>query len=96
MLAEYKTTVNITTLYKSSGTRMHCFSPIEFHLHCLFMSCRAKRRRCNEAYVGTLSSYAYVLLCISHLQARSPPVLPVLQELKPFTHHRTIGELSVG
>eukprot|EP00878_Enallax_costatus_P028456 GHUV01030739.1.p1 GENE.GHUV01030739.1~~GHUV01030739.1.p1 ORF type:complete len:229 (+),score=73.64 GHUV01030739.1:379-1065(+) len=53
--------------------------------------CRAKRRSCNEAYVGSLSSYAYVLLCIAHLQARSPPVLPVLQELQPFTHQRTIG-----
>lgn len=30
--------------------------------------CRAKRRRVNDAYVGTLSSYAYVLMCISHLQ----------------------------
>lgn len=29
---------------------------------------RAKRRRVNDAYVGTLSSYAYVLMCISHLQ----------------------------
>lgn len=53
-------------------------------------SSRAKRRRCNDAYVGTLSSYAYVLMCISHLQARSPPVLPVLQEMEP-THRRTIG-----
>ena len=24
----------------------------------------------NDAYVGTLSSYAYVLMCISHLQVR--------------------------
>lgn len=29
---------------------------------------RAKRRHVNDAYVGTLSSYAYVLMCISHLQ----------------------------
>jgi DNA polymerase sigma len=28
----------------------------------------AKRRRVNDAYVGTLSSYAYALMCISHLQ----------------------------
>ncbi|WIA17294.1 hypothetical protein OEZ85_014161 [Tetradesmus obliquus] len=55
----------------------------------------AKRRRCNDAYVGTLSSYAYVLMCISHLQARSPPVLPVLQEMEP-THRRTIGNWCCG
>lgn len=30
---------------------------------------------------GTLSSYAYVLLCIGLLQQRSPPVLPNLQRL---------------
>jgi hypothetical protein len=58
---------------------------------CLPACLRAKRRRCNDAYVGTLSSYAYVLMCIAHLQCRSPPVLPVLQEMNP-THRRTIGE----
>ncbi len=57
--------------------------------------CRAKRRRVNEAYVGTLSSYAYVLLVIHHLQGRSPAVLPVLQELPP-THTRTIGASSTS
>jgi hypothetical protein len=30
---------------------------------------------------GTLSSYAWVLLCIGFLQQRRPPVLPVLQQL---------------
>jgi len=53
--------------------------------------CRAKKRCCNDAYLGTLSSYAYVLMVIAHLQTRHPPVLPVLQEMTA-THRRTIGE----
>lgn len=51
----------------------------------------AKARRVNDAYVGTLSSYAYVLMCIAHLQQRQPPVLPVLQEMEP-TYQVTHGE----
>ncbi|KAK9809730.1 hypothetical protein WJX73_000583 [Symbiochloris irregularis] len=50
----------------------------------------AKRRQVNDAYRGTLSSYCYVLMCIAHLQHRSPPILPCLQALPP-THIRTIG-----
>jgi DNA polymerase sigma len=50
----------------------------------------AKRRRVNDAYTGTLSSYAYCLLAIAHLQTRDPPVLPVLQELEP-TKRQTIS-----
>jgi DNA polymerase sigma len=40
-------------------------------------------RNTNDAYRGTLSSYCYVLMCISLLQRRSPPVLPVLQAMQP-------------
>ncbi|XP_010508136.1 PREDICTED: UTP:RNA uridylyltransferase 1-like [Camelina sativa] len=43
----------------------------------------AKSRRVNETYQGTLSSYAYVLMCIHFLQLRRPPILPCLQEMKP-------------
>ena len=39
----------------------------------------AKRRSVNDPYRGTLSSYAYVLMCIHLLQTRSPPILPILQ-----------------
>jgi DNA polymerase sigma len=52
----------------------------------------AKQRRVNDAYIGTLSSYAYVLMCISHLQRRSPPVLPVLQAMEPKTFRLEHGE----
>uniref|UniRef100_A0A0D9VBI8 Uncharacterized protein n=1 Tax=Leersia perrieri TaxID=77586 RepID=A0A0D9VBI8_9ORYZ len=39
----------------------------------------AKLRGVNETYHGTLSSYAYVLMCISFLQQREPKILPCLQ-----------------
>mmetsp|Transcript_24135 Transcript_24135/g.95061 ORF Transcript_24135/g.95061 Transcript_24135/m.95061 type:complete len:784 (-) Transcript_24135:1766-4117(-) len=40
----------------------------------------AKCRRINEAYRGTLSSYAYALLMIHFLVRRPKPVLPCLQQ----------------
>ncbi len=42
----------------------------------------AKKRKVNNAYEGTLSSYAYCLMAIAHLQRRQPPVLPCLQEMQ--------------
>ncbi|MQL74249.1 hypothetical protein Taro_006591, partial [Colocasia esculenta] len=39
----------------------------------------AKKRGVNDTYQGTLSSYAYVLMCIHFLQLRSPAILPCLQ-----------------
>ncbi|CAJ1949914.1 unnamed protein product [Sphenostylis stenocarpa] len=41
----------------------------------------AKSRRVNETYHGTLSSYAYVLMCIHYLQMRRPAILPCLQDM---------------
>lgn len=49
----------------------------------------AKRRAVNDPYRGTLSSYCYVLMCIHLLQSRSPPVLPVLQQL-PHTFQKQV------
>lgn len=40
----------------------------------------AKSRRVNETYQGTLSSYAYVIMCIHLLQLRR--ILPCLQEME--------------
>lgn len=42
----------------------------------------AKSRGVNETYQGTLSSYAYVLMCIHFLQQRSPSILPCLQDME--------------
>lgn len=55
----------------------------------------AKQRAVNDPYLGTLSSYCYVLMCIYHLQTRNPPVLPVLQELPP-TFQKQVGEWSTA
>ncbi|RCV05745.1 hypothetical protein SETIT_1G108100v2 [Setaria italica] len=42
----------------------------------------AKLRGVNETYRGTLSSYAYVLMCINFLQLREPKILPCLQAME--------------
>jgi DNA polymerase sigma len=42
----------------------------------------AKRRGVNSPYNGTLSSYAWLLLVITHLQTRPQPVLPRLQQIE--------------
>ncbi|TXG62744.1 hypothetical protein EZV62_009738 [Acer yangbiense] len=42
----------------------------------------AKSRGVNETYQGTLSSYAYVLMCIHFLQQRKPAILPCLQGMR--------------
>ncbi|OQU84248.1 UTP:RNA uridylyltransferase 1 [Sorghum bicolor] len=43
----------------------------------------AKQRGVNETYRGTLSSYAYVLMCINFLQQCEPKILPCLQAMEP-------------
>jgi hypothetical protein len=54
--------------------------------------CRAKRRRVNDAYVGTLSSYAYVLMCISHLQVSTLLLLTsVAWGSQDSTHATTVA-----
>jgi predicted nucleotidyltransferase len=56
----------------------------------------AKQRNVNDPYKGTLSSYCYVLMCIFHLQTRSPPILPVLQDPSlPATVKAQVGEWKV-
>ncbi|KAK4415975.1 UTP:RNA uridylyltransferase 1 [Sesamum alatum] len=42
----------------------------------------AKSRGVNVTYQGTLSSYAYVLMCIHFLQQRRPAILPCLQRMR--------------
>ncbi|XP_050386095.1 UTP:RNA uridylyltransferase 1 [Argentina anserina] len=42
----------------------------------------AKSRGVNETYHGTLSSYAYVLMCIHFLQQQRPAILPCLQGMR--------------
>ncbi|KAK1295821.1 hypothetical protein QJS10_CPB15g00699 [Acorus calamus] len=53
----------------------------------------AKSRGVNETYRGTLSSYAYVLMCIHFLQQRRPAILPCLQEMEA-TYKVTVDEVE--
>ncbi|KAE7997172.1 hypothetical protein FH972_001828 [Carpinus fangiana] len=53
----------------------------------------AKSRGVNETYQGTLSSYAYVIMCIHFLQQRRPAILPCLQEMEP-TYSVTVDDIE--
>ncbi|XP_027334652.1 UTP:RNA uridylyltransferase 1 isoform X2 [Abrus precatorius] len=53
----------------------------------------AKSRGVNETYHGTLSSYAYVLMCIHFLQLRRPAILPCLQEMEA-TYSVTVDDID--
>ncbi|XP_073151856.1 UTP:RNA uridylyltransferase 1 isoform X2 [Henckelia pumila] len=53
----------------------------------------AKSRAVNETYQGTLSSYAYVLMCIHFLQQRRPAILPCLQAMD-VTYFATVNNVE--
>ncbi|KAK3274596.1 UTP:RNA uridylyltransferase [Cymbomonas tetramitiformis] len=56
----------------------------------MFEVCKCGGDLVNNTYRGTLSSYAYVLMCIHTCQRRTPPILPVLQEMEPRTFHKKV------
>lgn len=74
---------------------LHDYAQIDVRLRQLAFMVKhwAKCRQVNETYRGTLSSYAYVLMCIHFLQQRKPPVLPCLQEMEP-TYRVTVGDIK--
>ncbi|KAL9434995.1 hypothetical protein AB3S75_021290 [Citrus x aurantiifolia] len=53
----------------------------------------AKSRGVNVTYQGTLSSYAYVLMCIHFLQQRRPAILPCLQGMEK-TYSVTVDDIE--
>ncbi|BGP19910.1 hypothetical protein JCM10213_008615 [Rhodosporidiobolus nylandii] len=60
----------------------------------LFLKVWTKRRKINNPYRGTLSSYGYVLLVIHFLEhVKQPPVLPNLQRL-PLPTPTALEELT--
>lgn len=73
---------------------LHDYAQIDIRLQQLAFMVKhwAKCRKINETYQGTLSSYAYVLMCIHFLQQRKPAILPCLQEMEA-TYQDTIGEI---
>ncbi|KAG8908957.1 hypothetical protein FRB99_000060 [Tulasnella sp. 403] len=59
--------------------------PMRVRTLVLFLKVWSKRRRINSPYVGTLSSYGYVLLVLYFLvHVKNPPVLPNLQQMPPL------------
>lgn len=69
------------------NTRMlHHYSQIDerFSQMAFIIKHWAKQRKINDPYLGTLSSYAYLLMIIYYLQNLKHPVLPVLQDMKSF------------
>uniref|UniRef100_A0A0C9RX88 RNA uridylyltransferase n=1 Tax=Wollemia nobilis TaxID=56998 RepID=A0A0C9RX88_9CONI len=74
---------------------LHDYAQIDVRLQQLAFMIKhwAKLRQINEPYQGTLSSYAYVLMCIHFLQQRKPAILPCLQEMEA-TYQVTIGEIE--
>lgn len=73
---------------------LHDYAQIDVRLRHLAFIVKhwAKSRGVNETYQGTLSSYAYVLMCIHFLQQRRPPILPCLQEMR-ITHYAMVDNV---
>lgn len=69
-----------TKLLKVYGEIRYNESPIVVQL-ALLVKFWAKQRELNDPYWGTLSSYCYLMMVIYYLQQRSPPLLPILQNI---------------
>ncbi|XP_002983593.2 UTP:RNA uridylyltransferase 1 [Selaginella moellendorffii] len=82
------------TLAVVNSKLLHDYAQIDVRLRQLAFMVKhwAKRRQVNDTYRGTLSSYAYVLMCIHFLQQRRPPILPCLQEMRP-TYEVKVGSI---
>ncbi|KAL6629740.1 hypothetical protein ACP70R_029505 [Stipagrostis hirtigluma subsp. patula] len=76
----------INNLFAVANTKLlKDYAQIDQRLHQLAFLVKhwAKQRGVNETYRGTLSSYAYVIMCIYFLQLREPKILPCLQAMEP-------------
>lgn len=83
---EVQCDICINNLLAVVNTRMlRDYSAVDPRLRTLVYCVKhwAKRRKVNEPWTGTLSSYCYVLMCIHLLQSRNPPILPCLQVCPP-------------
>ena len=69
---------------------IQCYAAIDERLKQLIFIVKhwAKRRLINDAYRGTLSSYAYVMLCI--FIAQKCGLVPVLQQERPFDVDKSV------
>ncbi|CAN6481051.1 unnamed protein product [Victoria cruziana] len=74
---------------------LHDYAQIDIRLRQLAFIVKhwAKSRQVNETYRGTLSSYAYVIMCIHFLQVRTPAILPCLQKMTA-TYTVTVDDIQ--
>ncbi|XP_057792025.1 UTP:RNA uridylyltransferase 1 [Salvia miltiorrhiza] len=74
---------------------LHDYARIDVRLRQLAFIVKhwAKSRGVNVTYQGTLSSYAYVLMCIHFLQQRRPSILPCLQRMQ-ITYFVTVDDIE--
>ena len=66
---------------------LELYSRIDLRCRILVYALKLLAKMCDicDASEGSLSSYAYVNMVIGYLQQTSPPVLPVLQEVRRTT-----------
>ncbi|KAK9147643.1 hypothetical protein Scep_006400 [Stephania cephalantha] len=74
---------------------LHTYGKIDVRLRQLAFIVKhwARSRGVNATYEGTLSSYAYVIMCIHFLQQREPAILPCLQQMAP-TYRVTVDDID--
>uniref|UniRef100_A0A8C6YDI5 RNA uridylyltransferase n=1 Tax=Naja naja TaxID=35670 RepID=A0A8C6YDI5_NAJNA len=71
------------TLALHNTRLLSCYATIDPRVKYLCYTMKVFTKMCNigDASRGSLSSYAYTLMVLYFLQQRSPPVIPVLQEI---------------
>jgi DNA polymerase sigma len=75
---------NILAVYNTRLLRTYALLDIRCAQLIYLIKYWASMREINQPYLGTLSSYSYVLLVIHYLQSLPNPVLPVLQDQNQF------------
>ncbi|KAK7100580.1 terminal uridylyltransferase 7-like isoform X2 [Littorina saxatilis] len=73
------------TLAQRNTRLLRCYSEIDPRVRILGYAVKVFAKVCyiGDASRGSLSSYGYILMMIHYLQQCRPPVIPVLQELRP-------------
>ncbi|KAL8623783.1 hypothetical protein ACOMHN_054089 [Nucella lapillus] len=78
--------ISIDNCLAIHNTRLlRCYSKIDERVRILGLAVKVFAKACeiNDASLGSLSSYTYILMMLHYLQQCQPPVIPVLQELYP-------------
>lgn len=84
---------NVLAVVNTKLLRDYAYMDVRLRQLAFIVKHWAKTRGVNETYRGTLSSYAYVLMCINFLQQRRPAILPCLQGMD-VTYSVTIDNVE--